>query len=105
VTSNGEFKGLGTPMAVLRVSLEVSWGFLVVLGCVYWPDAVVLHCVDKLWFVGDTITGDNFSLDFNSFNGVFAPNELALTFLFSASYEASALRALSTFVLTLCCSC
>ena len=102
MTSSGEFNGLGIPMAVLRVSLEMSWGFLVVVGCVYRPDAVVLHCVDRLWLVGETITGDTFTLDFNSFNGVFAPNEFALTFLFSASYEASALRALSTFVLTLC---
>jgi hypothetical protein len=61
--------------------------------------------VDRLWLVGDTIAADAFSLDFESFKGVFAPKELALTFLFSANYEASALSALSTLDLTLCCSC
>ena len=92
-------------MEVFRVSLEVSWGLLVEVQWVNWPDADVLHCVDKLLLVGDTITADTFCLDLYSFNGVYTPNELALTFLFSASYEASALRALSTLVLTLCCSC
>ena len=62
--SSGEFKGLGTPMAVNTVSLDVSCGFFVVVGSVCFIDALVLHCVDRLWSVGDTMAADVFSLDF-----------------------------------------
>ena len=52
--------------------------------------------IETNWFEGDI---NKRSFDVEAFNGVVVPNELARIFLFYINYEASFLRALSTFVL------